>query len=57
MAYTGISREEAAKSRTAAGKNYNGGKYVNPYMSDNKGQFWGGVVVIVCFIVLPLMAG
>lgn len=50
-----ITRSEAAKRKTDMGKNYNGGKYVNPYMSDKPSDVWGGVAFLLCFIVIPLL--
>lgn len=50
-----IPRSVAAKRKTDMGKNYNGGKYVNPYMSDKPSDVWGGIAFLAVFIVIPLL--
>jgi hypothetical protein len=41
--------------RTSSGRNYNNGRYPNPYMSDDPAAVWGGIKLILFFVVLPFL--
>lgn len=45
-----------AKRKTVNGRNYNGGRLANPYMSEKPGDVAGGIFLIVCFVILPALA-
>lgn len=52
--YSDMTRKEAAKLRTEGGKNYNGGKYDNPYIPDNAyaGAFKMAFIIFVLAVII-----